>query len=40
MKATMKHIRFVRDDIQIISKRLNELTERVLKLESSISKKK
>ncbi len=37
---TFKHIQYARDDIMTLAKRLNVLTARVSKLESSIGKKK
>ncbi len=37
---TFKHIQYARDDIMTLAKRLNVLTERVSKLESSIGKDK
>jgi len=39
-RPSMKHIQFARDDINALANRLNNLIERVVILESSISKKK
>ncbi len=37
---TMKHIQYARDDINILAKRLNELTSRVTQLEKETSASK
>lgn len=37
-RPTMKHIQYARDDLNTLAKRLNELTQRVERLETSLSK--